>query len=311
MKKRAVFYARYSTDQQNPASIETQIDLGREFVAKQGWSLSDTFIDAGISGASYETRPGLQSALSGAQQGAYDIFLCLTLDRLSRDLEHSARILKLLHFHDIALWTVHGGSAVSPMELGLRAVLNQEVLEQVRYRTREGMKTVAKNGRVPGGLCYGYRVRREYDESGTPVRGLRSIDKEEATNIVWIFQRFANGASPNEIAAELNHRGTPGPRGKTWQATAIRGHRSRGTGILNNELYIGKIVFNRQAYRKNPSTERRVSRLNDSDDYIVGDVPSLRIVSDDLWQRAKKRQGKTQTTQKMPTCGNQEKTAST
>jgi len=146
--KRTALYARYSTDQQNPASIETQIDLGKEFAAKQGWSLLDIFIDAGISGASYETRPGLQSALSGARRGAYDILLCLTLDRLSRDLEHSARILKLLQFHDIALWTVHGGSAVSSMELGLRAVLSQEVLEQVRYRTREGMKTVAKNGRV-------------------------------------------------------------------------------------------------------------------------------------------------------------------
>ncbi|WP_337182170.1 recombinase family protein [Shinella sp.] len=290
--KRTALYARYSTDQQNPASIETQIDLGKEFAAKQGWSLLDIFIDAGISGASYETRPGLQSALSGARRGAYDILLCLTLDRLSRDLEHSARILKLLQFHDIALWTVHGGSAVSSMELGLRAVLSQEVLEQVRYRTREGMKSVAKNGRVPGGLCYGYRVRREYDETGSPVRGLRSIDEEEAKTIVWIFQRFVDGASPNEIAAELNHLGTPGPRGNIWQATAIRGHRNRGTGILNNEMYVGRIIFNRQAYRKNPSTERRVSRINDSESLIVGEVPALRIVTDDLWQRAKNRQRK-------------------
>ena len=84
----------------------------------------------------------------GANTGAYNVFLCLTLDRLSRDLEHSARILKILQFHDVELWTVHSAAAVSFMELGLRAVLSQEVLEQVRYRTREGMKTVAKHGRV-------------------------------------------------------------------------------------------------------------------------------------------------------------------
>lgn len=82
------------------------------------------------------------------------------------------------------------------MELGLRAVLSQEVLEQVRYRTREGMKAVAKHGRVPGGICYGYRVRREFDDSGEPVRGLRSIDTDEAATIVWIFEWYADGMSP-------------------------------------------------------------------------------------------------------------------
>lgn len=288
--KRVVLYARYSTDQQNPASIETKLDLGKEFVMRQGWDLADTFVDAGVSGSSFETRPGLQAALARSSTGAYDVFLCLTLDRLSRDLEHSARILKILQFHDVELWTVHGAAAVSSMELGLRAVLNQEVLEQVRYRTREGMKTVAKHGRVPGGICYGYRVRREFDDSRKPVRGLRSIDVAEAATIVWIFERYADGMSPVRIADELNARGVPGPRGRPWQGTAIRGHRNRGSGILNNQAYIGLIAFNRLAYRKNPATERRVSRENAVEHHVVQEVPSLRIVDDALWQRVKTRQ---------------------
>ncbi|PWE52122.1 hypothetical protein DEM27_32690, partial [Metarhizobium album] len=163
MAIRTVIYARYSTDQQNPTSIETQLDLGRSFAVSKGWSVLGVYVDAGVSGASFETRPGLQASLVGARQGEYDVLLCLSLDRLSRDLEHSARIQKILDFNDVALWTVQGGSVVSSMELGIRAVLNQEVLEQVRYRTREGMKTVAKHGRVPGNICYGYRVRREYE----------------------------------------------------------------------------------------------------------------------------------------------------
>lgn len=288
--KRVMLYARYSTDQQNPASIETQLDLGKEFIQRQGWYLANAFVDAGISGSSFETRLGLQAALARSNAGAYDVFLCLTLDRLSRDLEHSARILKILQFHDVELWTVHGASAVSSMELGLRAVLNQEVLEQVRYRTREGMKTVAKHGRVPGGICYGYRVRREFDENGEPVRGLRSIDLDEAATIVWIFERYADGLSPVKIADELNARGVPGPRGRRWQGTAIRGHRNRGSGILNNQAYIGRIIFNRLAYRKNPATERRVSRENAAEMHVVQEVPSLRIIDDSLWQRVKMRQ---------------------
>jgi DNA invertase Pin-like site-specific DNA recombinase len=290
MPKRVVFYARYSTDQQNPASIETQLDLGKEFITRQGWHLVDTFVDAGVSGSLFETRPGLQAALAGSNNRAYDIFLCLTLDRLSRDLEHSARVLKILQFHDVELWTVHGAAAVSSMELGLRAVLNQEVLEQVRYRTREGMKTVAKHGRVPGGICYGYKVKRELDDDGDPVRGLRSINPKEAETIIWIFQQYAKGLSPTRIADDLNTRGIPGPRGGLWQGTAIRGHRSRGSGILNNQAYIGLIVFNRLAYRKNPSTERRVSRSNAPELHVVQEVPDLRIVDDALWHRVKRRQ---------------------
>jgi len=290
MCKRVVIYARYSTDQQNPASIETQLDLGTSFVLERGWTLCGTFVDAGVSGASFETRPGLQAALRRAREGAFDALLCLTLDRLSRDLEHSAKVLKLLHFHEIELWTVHGSSQVSSMELGLRAVLNSEMLEQVRYRTREGMKTVAKKGRVPGGICYGYSIKKVIGADGEPIRGLRDINADEATVIVWIFEQYAKGFSPDAIAERLNEKGILGPRGQTWRGTAIRGHRRRGTGILNNELYIGRLVFNRLAYRKNPVSERRVSRLNAPEQHIVQEIPALRIVPETLWKRVKRRQ---------------------
>lgn len=290
MSKRVILYARYSTDQQNPASIETQLDLGNSFVTQRGWEVCGTYVDAGVSGANFDTRPGLQAALSCARGGVCQVFLCLTLDRLSRDLEHSAKILKTLQFHEVELWTVHGGAAVSSMELGLRAVLNSEMLEQGRYRTREGMKTVAKQGRVPGGICYGYSVRHALDAVGNPIRGLRDINPDEAATIIWIFKQYAKGASPDKIAEALNAQGVPGPRGQAWRGTAIRGHRTRGTGILNNQLYVGRLVFNRLVYRKNPVSERRVSRLNSAENHVIQDVPGLRIVDDALWRKVKRRQ---------------------
>ena len=57
---------------------------------------------------------------------------------------------------------------------------------------------------------------------------------------------------------------------------AIRGPRNRGSGILNNQAYICLIVFNRLAYRKNPATERRVSRENAAEHHVVQEVPSLK-----------------------------------
>ncbi|WP_271188660.1 recombinase family protein [Ancylobacter dichloromethanicus] len=83
----------------------------------------------------------------------------------------------------------------------------------------------------------------------------------------------------------------PGPSGKLWSDTTIRGHVKRGTGLVNNELSIGRLLWNRLRYVKDPSTGKRVSRMNPPSEWIVKDVPELRIVDDELWQSVRERQG--------------------
>jgi hypothetical protein len=61
----------------------------------------------------------------------------------------------------------------------------------------------------------------------------------------------------------------------------------RGTGILNNELYMGRLVRNRLRYAKDPDTGKRVSRSNPSSAWVTAAVPQLRIVDDDLWHQVK------------------------
>src|SRR5689334_10161882 len=72
--------------------------------------------------------------------------------------------------------------------------------------------------------------------------------------------------------------------------TTIRGHPTRGTGLVNNALYVGKLVWNRLRYVKDPSTGKRVSRVNPKSEWIVQGVPELRIIDDALWEEAKQRQ---------------------
>jgi hypothetical protein len=73
-------------------------------------------------------------------------------------------------------------------------------------------------------------------------------------------------------------------------STRRKRNRERGTGILNNELYIGKLVWNRLRYRKDPDTGKRRSRLNPETDWIVREVPELRIIPQELWEAVKARQ---------------------
>ncbi|WP_374900913.1 recombinase family protein [Brucella endophytica] len=122
------------------------------------------------------------------------------------------------------------------------------------------------------------------------MRGDREILPEEAQIIIRIFREFASGKSPKAIAVDLNREGVPGPLGRAWGDTSIRGHVSRGTGIINNELYAGVLVWNRLRYIKDPSTGRRVSRINPESQWIRTEVPHLRIVDDELWNATRARQ---------------------
>jgi DNA invertase Pin-like site-specific DNA recombinase len=120
MTKNVLFYARYSTDRQNEVSIETQIELGKEFVSAKGWNLIEVFSDAVISSSNYKTRPGIQTALRRVGKGDIDLVLCVTVDRISRDAEHGNGFLKRIRFNDTELWTVHGGIPVTDIEMALR-----------------------------------------------------------------------------------------------------------------------------------------------------------------------------------------------
>jgi site-specific DNA recombinase len=61
--------------------------------------------------------------------------------------------------------------------------------------------------------------------------------------------------------------------------------------ILNNELYNGERVWNRQRYIKDPNTGKRQARLNPETEWVRNEVPDLRLIEADMWQRVKRRQG--------------------
>jgi hypothetical protein len=122
------------------------------------------------------------------------------------------------------------------------------------------------------------------------------IDPIEAAIVTRIFTEYDRGRSARAIAIGLNRDGVPAPRsggkGKgTWSFSTISGNWKRGTGILNNDLYTGKLVWNRQHFVKDPDSGKRQARPNPTSQWITEDVPALRIIDDSLWQRVKARQG--------------------
>lgn len=287
---RAAIYTRFSSQMQREASIEDQLRLCRERAASEGWRVADNFSDRAISGASM-LRPGLQALFQAAQDGQFDVVLSEALDRLSRDQADIAAIYKRLSFTGVRIVTLAEGE-IGELHVGLKGTMNQLFLKDLADKTRRGLRGRVEAGRSGGGNSYGYDVIRCLGADGLPVTGERRINEPEAAIIRRVFAEFATGHSPKAIARRLNNEAIPGPRGKLWRDTAIRGHRARGTGLLNNELYIGRLVWNRLRYVKDPQTGKRVSRLNDPSDWITTEVPELRIVDDSLWEAVKARQGK-------------------
>ncbi len=286
MLVRAVIYARYSSDAQREASIEDQIEVCRRYIARQGWSLGATYDDRALSGAS-RFRPGFQKLLLDAKAGAFDVVVCEAIDRLGRKLADVADFFDQLSFHRVQVHATAIGP-VTQMHIGIMGTMAQMTLADLREKTRRGQLGRARAGRIPGGLAYGYEVVPP--APGSRDAGERRINETEAAIVRRIFRAYAAGASARHIARDLNAEGVPGPGGRPWGDTTIRGQAARGTGLLNNTLYIGQLSWNRCSYVKDPHTGKRVARVNPQDEREEVAIPELRIIDQELWDRAKARQ---------------------
>jgi site-specific DNA recombinase len=282
---RAIIYARYSSENQREASIDDQIEVCRRYIERQGWTLVYTCSDAALSGAS-RFRPGYQQLLSDLHRRQFDVVVVEALDRLGRKLADVADLHDRCNFAGVKLFAVNVGE-ITAMHVGMLGTMAQLFLADLREKTWRGQLGRALQGRAPGGKAYGYDV---VDGGSKGVTGERRINEAEAAVVRRIFREFAEGCSPRAIARQLNAEGVPGPGGRPWGDTTIRGQAERGTGILNNALYVGRLEWNRCSYVKDPRTGKRVARPNPPTKWERAAVPHLRIIDDALWKRAKARQ---------------------
>ena len=285
--RKVIIYARYSSDMQSPTSVKDQIDQCQREAISNGWTVVDVRSDEGITGTR-DDRPGYQALMNDLEQRRCDLVLFESVDRLSRDQEHSARFYKIATHNEVELYALDSGY-VDAIKLGFSSTMAAAFLEALAFKTRRGLSGRITEGKSAGGISYGYRPGAE--------KGDLVIHEDEAIIIRRIFKEYAEGKSPLKIATGLNQDLIPSPavgtKRKTsghWKQNTINGNRERGTGILNNELYVGRRIWNRLRYSKDPKTGRRVSRLNPSEKLTLTELPELRLVDQALWDAAKARQ---------------------
>ncbi len=292
---RVAVYARYSSENQRDASIEDQIRQCKGFILGKSWTFVRAYEDRAMSGAS-AFRPAYQQLRDDARASAFDVAVAVSLDRFSRDQEDTAGLYKRLTYLGIPIVTLAEGE-ITPLHVAFAGAMNSVALTLLAEKVWGGLEGRVLNGCSGGGLSYGYRVDearngRDGDphRAGKGDRGYRVIDPDQAGIVHRIFHEYVEGRAPRAIAVGLNRDSVAGPRGSAWGQSTINGNRQRGTGILNNELYIGRLVWNRLEYVKDPDTGRRVSRRNAESEWRIVEVLDLRIVPQELWDAAKRRQ---------------------
>jgi site-specific DNA recombinase len=294
-KPRAACYARYSTELQSVASIKDQLRVCGRLAAQHGFTVVGEFSDAAISGGTVQ-RPSYQRMLEAARRGDLDVIVAEDTSRLWRNLaEQAPRLAELadLNVHVVTadLDTRNESAGILGAVLG---AASEGYRKEIGRRTRRGLEGLARAGRPTGGKPYGYVSAAQ---SGS---GEIEIDEAQAEVVRRIFTLYGGGASPRTIAELLNAENVPSPgsswkretrRKSRWLLSAIWGDPARGLGILNNEIYIGRVIWNRFRWvRSAADSSKRRYVLNPEAEWIVRDEPRLRIVSDDLWQRVKRRQ---------------------
>ncbi|WP_147127785.1 recombinase family protein [Shimia ponticola] len=301
-RRRTALYARYSTDRQNERSIADQLDLCRAAAARQGLTVTHEFHDRARSSMSLIGRDGLLSLMAAAEARQFDVLMVEAFDRISRDQADLAGIHKRLTHFGIRILTADGAEA-DIVQIGVASMMGALWMKGHKQKVRRGLSGNVRSGKSAGGLAYGYATVR-----GEP--GALIIDPDQAEVVRRIFAEVASGESARQVAIALNADGILPPRGARWSASTLNGNWSRGTGILNNRLYVGERVWGHTRAVYDPVTNARRWENQPESEWQRAPAPDLAIIDQNVWDaaqaaRANRRtaRGKRTNTPKRPFSG--------
>lgn len=295
MSKRVALYARVSTSQQEQeATIESQIAALEAYAQARGYELLPDayYLDQAVSGRELD-RPGLNRLRNVLPEGQYEIVLCLSADRLSRQYAHQWVLLDEWQRLGVAVEFVNAlpGSDGPGGELmrGIQGLFAEYERLQITERLRRGKLYRMQQGElVSPQAAYGYR----YLPVSVAGGGCWVVEPAEAAVVGLIYQWYtAEKLTITQIVDQLNrdHTQTP-PRGQHWTYSTVQ-------AILTQSAYTGRTYYNRtQTCRADVGRPRQRGRgrrqtpshpPRTADEWIALAVPPL--LPAEIWQRAQEQ----------------------
>ncbi|MGN8630281.1 recombinase family protein [Blautia sp. HCP3S3_G3] len=253
----AAIYCRLSEEDRNKSSetsdsesIQNQKSMLVSFAHEQGWAIYDIYSDDDYTGSDRK-RPEFNRLLKDAENRKFDIILCKTQSRFTRELELVEKYIHGL----FPLWGIRFISIVDHADTSnkgnkksrqINGLVNEWYLEDMSDNIRSVLTDKRKKGQHIGAFAlYGYQ--KDPDRKGHLL-----IDEEAASVVREVFTLFSQGYGKTAIARLLNERHIPNPteykrlhglhywqprtpNSTLWKYSAI-------AHMLQNEMYIGNMV---------------------------------------------------------------------
>lgn len=299
-KLRAAIYARLSEEDRDKTdssadseSIMNQVMLLKRYAVANGWDVYECYTDDDWAGAD-RSRPSFNRLLRDAEQGKFDIVLCKTQSRFTRELELVEKYIHGL----FPIWGIRFIGVVDNADTNVKGnkksrqingLVNEWYLEDMSDNIRAVLTARRREGYYIGSTpLYGYKKDPER-------KGHLIIDPEAAEIVRLVFHLFADGTGKTAIARMLNERGIPNPTeykrqkgilhkvpdhkiGTLWKYYTI-------AGMLANEMYIGNLI---QGKYGSASYKTKKNKPIPKEQWIRVEQTHEAIIDIELWDTVQK-----------------------
>lgn len=267
-------YCRVSTEKEAQIdSLEKQIEFFNEFTKKNGYELYKLYADEGISGKQIKHRKQFQQMMIDAKAKKFDKVVVKDVSRFARNTVDLLQSVRELKSYGVQVDFLNNGEVMeggSEFILTILGAMAQQESANMSKRVKFGKDITAQKGRVPN-LVFGYdKIPNE--------RYILKINEEEAKIVKEIFESYVyKGIGTTKIAWNLNDRGIRTKKTKSkWVQTSI-------VRMLKNPIYTGRVTN-----KKSEVTDFITGTRKDlpEEEWIVVERPEMRIISDELFNRA-------------------------
>lgn len=297
MKNKVAIYPRLSEEDRfkksktdESESIQNQKSMLIEYALEHNWEIYDIYCDEDWSGAD-RNRPEFNRLLKDAEAKKFDIVLCKTQSRFTRELELVEKYIHGL----FPIWGIRFISIVDHADTEIKGnkkarqingLINEWYLEDLSENIKSVFANKMKNGQHIGSFAlYGYM--KDPNQKGHLV-----IDEEAAQVVREVFNLFVQGHGKTDIARILNARGIPNPTeykrqkglrysqpkskcSTLWKYFSI-------SNMLTNEIYIGNLI---QGRYKSISYKTKQCKPNPKEKWIRVENTHEPIIDKELWNR--------------------------
>ena len=292
---KAVIYARYSTDEQSPRSIDDQVAKCRRFV--ESLNLGDVEFtaasDAATSGE-HTHRPGIDRVWEMIETKSVDLIVAEELSRLYR---HSTRAMQLLEAAvDAGIRVIAIESHIDTAEpegrwrlggffAGFKAEADNR---ETRHRIERTMEALWRDGYAVGPEYPGYRriptkPATDREPAKGPFRDKR--DDRWTPTILRAFEMVESGMPSWRVAQFLTESGLPQSsrsRSAEWSYWQV-------ITLIRNPVFYGVEAWRRRRSVRKFSLGKSVQVPNAPEKVLYREMPHLAHVPQYLWYAANRR----------------------